>query len=246
MLRVLVLGAGKIGRTVAKLLSRTGDYDVSVGDSRRGRPAAPGGQGAAGSAAARRCDGRRGSPSRGGRPRRGPLRAELPPQPRRRGSGPRCRRVVFRSHGGRRDDATDPERRGAGSSGAGVRAPVRPRAGVRVDRGVRPCRRFDRLDAVHMRVGALPPFPTNALKYNLTWSTDGLINEYCNPCDAIVTGRRCEVQSLEGLEHFSLDGRALRGVQHVRRPRHAVRDAGGRVRLPGLQDRPLRRPSRSR
>lgn len=65
---------------------------------------------------------------------------------------------------------------------------------------------FDRLDAVHMRVGALPQFPSNALKYNLTWSTDGLINEYCNPCEAIHDGRRIEVLPLEGLESFSLDG----------------------------------------
>ena len=57
-----------------------------------------------------------------------------------------------------------------------------------------------------MRVGALPQFPTNALKYNLTWSTDGLINEYCNPCEAIHEGRRIDVLPLEGLEHFSLDG----------------------------------------
>jgi saccharopine dehydrogenase-like NADP-dependent oxidoreductase len=62
------------------------------------------------------------------------------------------------------------------------------------------------LDSVHMRVGALPQFPTNVLKYNLTWSTDGLINEYCNPCDAIVHGKRREVLPLEGLEHFSIDG----------------------------------------
>lgn len=67
-------------------------------------------------------------------------------------------------------------------------------------------RRFERLDRVFMRVGALPRFPTNALKYNLTWSTDGLINEYCNPCEAIHDGRRREVLPLEGLEHFSLDG----------------------------------------
>ena len=40
---------------------------------------------------------------------------------------------------------------------------------------------FDEIDSLHMRVGALPLYPTNALKYNLTWSTDGLINEYCNP-----------------------------------------------------------------
>ncbi|MCA9265099.1 MAG: saccharopine dehydrogenase family protein, partial [Planctomycetales bacterium] len=66
--------------------------------------------------------------------------------------------------------------------------------------------KFDQLDSVRMRVGALPQFPTDALKYNLTWSTDGLINEYCNPCDAIHEERRIEVLPLEGLEHFSLDG----------------------------------------
>lgn len=65
---------------------------------------------------------------------------------------------------------------------------------------------FDRLDAVRLRVGALPKFPTNELKYNLTWSTDGLINEYCNPCEVIHEGKRLEVLPLEGLEHFSLDG----------------------------------------
>ena len=55
-------------------------------------------------------------------------------------------------------------------------------------------------------LGALPQFPTGALKYNLTWSTDGLINEYCNSCDAIHEGRRIDVLPLEGFEHFSLDG----------------------------------------
>jgi len=65
---------------------------------------------------------------------------------------------------------------------------------------------FESLRTVHMRVGALPQFPTNALKYNLTWSTDGLINEYCNPCEAIHQNERREVLPLEGLEHFSLDG----------------------------------------
>ncbi|HYD62824.1 MAG TPA: saccharopine dehydrogenase C-terminal domain-containing protein [Noviherbaspirillum sp.] len=66
--------------------------------------------------------------------------------------------------------------------------------------------RFDKLRDVHMRVGALPTFPSNALKYNLTWSTDGLINEYCNPCEAIVDGQLREVSPLEEVEHFSLDG----------------------------------------
>lgn len=66
--------------------------------------------------------------------------------------------------------------------------------------------RFDKLRDVHMRVGALPTFPSNALKYNLTWSTDGLINEYCNPCEAIVDGQLRDVSALEEVEHFSLDG----------------------------------------
>ena len=67
-------------------------------------------------------------------------------------------------------------------------------------------KRFDELQDVHMRVGALPQYPSNALNYNLTWSTDGLINEYLNPCEAIVDGKRNEVMPLENLEHFSLDG----------------------------------------
>ena len=66
--------------------------------------------------------------------------------------------------------------------------------------------RFDSLDRVHMRVGALPQFPSNTLKYNLTWSTDGLINEYCNPCEAIHEGQLQEVLPMEGYEQFSLDG----------------------------------------
>jgi len=67
-------------------------------------------------------------------------------------------------------------------------------------------RGFEQLRDVRMRVGALPIFPSNALKYNLTWSTDGLINEYCNPCEAIVDGALHEVPALEEIEEFSLDG----------------------------------------
>jgi saccharopine dehydrogenase-like NADP-dependent oxidoreductase len=67
-------------------------------------------------------------------------------------------------------------------------------------------KRFAEVREIKMRVGALPEFPTNALKYNLTWSIDGLINEYCQPCEAIRDGSTQWVQPLEGLEHFSLDG----------------------------------------
>jgi len=66
--------------------------------------------------------------------------------------------------------------------------------------------RFDTLDSVRMRVGALPQYPSNALNYNLTWSTDGVINEYIEPCEAIVEGQLIEVPALEEREEFSLDG----------------------------------------
>lgn len=68
------------------------------------------------------------------------------------------------------------------------------------------CRQFDQLDTVQLRVGALPQYPVNRLKYNLTWSTNGLVNEYCNPCDAIVGGKRIQVVPMEGYERFLSDG----------------------------------------
>ncbi len=66
--------------------------------------------------------------------------------------------------------------------------------------------RFDRLDTLNLRVGALPQFPSNALAYNLTWSTEGVINEYIQPCEAIVNGQPAMVPPMEEIEHFSLDG----------------------------------------
>jgi saccharopine dehydrogenase-like NADP-dependent oxidoreductase len=65
---------------------------------------------------------------------------------------------------------------------------------------------FDELHDVRLRVGALPRYPSNALNYNLTWSTDGVINEYCEPCEAVVNGRLREVPALEECEEFALDG----------------------------------------
>ena len=55
-------------------------------------------------------------------------------------------------------------------------------------------RRFDRVMDMQLRVGALPRYPSNALNYNLTWSTDGVINEYCEPCEAIVDGKLRDVR----------------------------------------------------
>src|SRR4029079_14582262 len=67
-------------------------------------------------------------------------------------------------------------------------------------------RHFPKLDTVKMRVGALPTNISNALQYSLTWSTDGLINEYGNPCLAIENSQEVMLQPLEGLEKIKIDG----------------------------------------
>jgi len=70
-------------------------------------------------------------------------------------------------------------------------------------------RQFDELYDLQLRVGALTLHALNALRYHFTWSVDGVINEYCNPCDAIVGGQLANVQPLEGLEKLSLDGQVF-------------------------------------
>ena len=68
---------------------------------------------------------------------------------------------------------------------------------------------FDELYDLRLRVGALTRNATNSLRYNFTWSIDGVINEYCNPCDAIVNGQVVSVKALEGHETFTLDAEAF-------------------------------------
>jgi saccharopine dehydrogenase-like NADP-dependent oxidoreductase len=70
---------------------------------------------------------------------------------------------------------------------------------------------FEELDTVKLRVGALPVNPSNALKYSLTWSTDGLINEYGNLCKGIENGRESLLLPLEGYETIALDGLVYEG-----------------------------------
>ncbi len=67
-------------------------------------------------------------------------------------------------------------------------------------------RQFDIVHDLTLRVGALPQYPTNALKYNVTWSTAGVVNEYCEPCNVMLDGQMVKVPALEGLENFSFEG----------------------------------------
>ncbi|MFU8797940.1 MAG: saccharopine dehydrogenase family protein [Gammaproteobacteria bacterium] len=57
-----------------------------------------------------------------------------------------------------------------------------------------------------LRVGALPITANNALHYALTWSTEGLINQYGNPCLAIRNSELAVLQPLEDLEVLEIDG----------------------------------------
>jgi len=65
---------------------------------------------------------------------------------------------------------------------------------------------FDSLDTIKMRVGALPVNSSNALRYALTWSTDGLINEYGNHCQGIEQGKAVVLHPLQDLEAIEIDG----------------------------------------
>lgn len=67
-------------------------------------------------------------------------------------------------------------------------------------------RHFTHLHDLTLRVGALPQYPTNALKYNVTWSVAGVVNEYCEPCNVMLDGAMVKVPALEGLEQFSFEG----------------------------------------
>jgi saccharopine dehydrogenase-like NADP-dependent oxidoreductase len=70
---------------------------------------------------------------------------------------------------------------------------------------------FEVLDTVKLRVGALPVNPSNALKYSLTWSTDGLINEYGNLCHGVENGEETVLLPLEGYETIEVDGLLYEG-----------------------------------
>lgn len=67
-------------------------------------------------------------------------------------------------------------------------------------------RDFPQLHSVKLRVGALPININNAFQYSLTWSTDGLINEYGNLCQAIEGGEEVVLLPLDDLEEIKIDG----------------------------------------
>lgn len=202
MTRLILLGAGKIGETITHFLQSSGDYALTVADQDPARLAPMAALGAA------------------------TVRCEF--------GDPAALRELIRGHefvisacpfhltpviaaaavdvGAHYFDLTEDveSTRRVKALGARATTALVPQCGLAPGfisiLAHAMARKFDSLREVQMRVGALPVYPTNALKYNLTWSTDGLINEYCNPCEAIIDSRLHETLALEEVEAFSLDG----------------------------------------
>jgi len=86
--------------------------------------------------------------------------------------------------------------------------------------------RFDTLNDVRMRVGALPKFPSNALNYNLTWSTTASSTNTANRAKPSSMASSKKPSRWKNWKSFSLDGHFVRGIQHLGRPRHVVRNLG--------------------
>lgn len=209
MTKVAVLGTGKVGRLVCDLLARSGDYAVTAVDLDAGRAeaaiAAPGGATLPAARAMAADFGDHGS-----------LAAAMRGQDYVVSCAPFfCNAAITetaRAEGVHYLDLTEDVATTKAIQGLaeGAQTAFIPQCGlapgfisiVASDLGAQ----FDTLEGVKMRVGALPLYPHNRLKYNITWSTDGLINEYANPCEAIIDGRLVSVPPLSGHEVFCIDG----------------------------------------
>ncbi len=68
------------------------------------------------------------------------------------------------------------------------------------------CHSFETLRSIELRVGALPQHPRGMLGYAFNWSPAGVVNEYLNDCDVIKDKTRAKIPPMEGLETIVIDG----------------------------------------
>ncbi len=208
MHRVLVLGAGKIGSLIAGLLAESEDYELALGDARPGAAAEVAAAHPGATIRALDIDATHVAQ----------LTATLQRED--------CDAVVSslpyycnvgvaraaRDAGTHYFDLTEDVQSASAvleiATGAGTA--FAPQCGLAPGfisiAAAELIRHFDTVRTVKLRVGALPQHPNNVLKYSLTWSTEGLINEYGNLCRSIVNGEPREVLPLEGLEEIEIDG----------------------------------------
>jgi lysine 6-dehydrogenase len=65
--------------------------------------------------------------------------------------------------------------------------------------------RFERLEAIRLRVGGLPEHPRPPLNYQIVFSVEGLINEYVERARVIRDGQIIEVDSMTETERLSFE-----------------------------------------
>jgi saccharopine dehydrogenase-like NADP-dependent oxidoreductase len=68
--------------------------------------------------------------------------------------------------------------------------------------------KFKDIKNIKMMVGGIPDQPRNPpLNYVMTWSLDGLINEYKDKCKILINGQESWVDGMEGLEEVNTKSR---------------------------------------
>jgi saccharopine dehydrogenase-like NADP-dependent oxidoreductase len=208
MHKVLILGAGKIGALISGLLAESGDYDVTLGDvdaaASEAVVKAHGSENLravaldAGDAKALENHFRVGKPHA--------VISSLPYY-----CNPAVAKAARKGNAHYFDLTEDVEvTRSVRRIARGASKAFVPQCGLAPGfisiAANELTKHFDELRSIKLRVGALPQHPNNVLKYSLTWSTEGLINEYGNPCQAVVDGKVIEASPLEGLEEIEIDG----------------------------------------
>ncbi len=208
MHKVLILGAGKIGALISGLLAESGDYEVTLGDVDPGASEAV--VQAHGSehlrAVALDAGDSRALDNHFQVNKPHAVISSLPYY-----CNPAVARAARRGNAHYFDLTEDVEvTRSVRRISRGASRAFVPQCGLAPGfisiAGNELAKHFDELRSIKLRVGALPQHPNNVLKYSLTWSTEGLINEYGNPCEAVVDGKVIAAAPLEGLEEIEIDG----------------------------------------
>ncbi len=70
-------------------------------------------------------------------------------------------------------------------------------------------KKFDRLDSIELRVGALPQSPKGLLGYAFNWSAEGVVNEYLNECKVLEEGVVKFVPAMQDVESIIIHGAKL-------------------------------------
>ena len=66
--------------------------------------------------------------------------------------------------------------------------------------------RLDNIREAHIMVGGIPETPVPPLGYTITWSAEGLIDEYVREVTIIEKGEKIQVPTLSGLEEIDFPG----------------------------------------